>query len=138
MMNRSILLFLLLNLTALFAKGQHALIIEINHLHNSEGQVLLELQDEMKNVVKGLTGTIRNNSCLLTVDSLSTGTYAFKYFHDENKNNKLDTNVVGIPKEGYGFSNDAIGRFGPPAHEKMIFEFKKDTTIQCTPYYIFN
>ncbi len=34
------------------------------------------------------------------------GAYAITVIHDENMNGKLDTNWLGIPKEGYGFSND--------------------------------
>jgi uncharacterized protein (DUF2141 family) len=68
---------------------------------------------------------------------LKPGKYAFKYFHDENNNNKkMDTNVIGIPKEGYGFSNNAKGRFGPPDFKDTIFEIKNDTTIICTINYI--
>ena len=35
------------------------------------------------------------------------GKYALAVIHDENMNGKLDTNPIGIPKEGYGFSNNA-------------------------------
>ena len=38
-------------------------------------------------------------------------------FHDENGNGELDTNLVGIPSEGYGFANDPVIRFGPPDFE---------------------
>jgi uncharacterized protein (DUF2141 family) len=41
---------------------------------------------------------------------------------DSNKNEKLDTNFFGIPKEQFGFSNNAKGRFGPPSFESASFE----------------
>jgi uncharacterized protein (DUF2141 family) len=37
---------------------------------------------------------------------LAAGTYAVRVMHDENGNGKLDANLVGMPTEGYGFSND--------------------------------
>jgi uncharacterized protein (DUF2141 family) len=37
---------------------------------------------------------------------LPAGSYAVQVMHDENGNGKLDTNVMGIPVEGYGFSNN--------------------------------
>jgi uncharacterized protein (DUF2141 family) len=46
---------------------------------------------------------------------LETGEYGVSVYHDENGNGKLDTNVLGIPKEKYGFSNNASGLFGPPS-----------------------
>ncbi|MEK8015864.1 MAG: DUF2141 domain-containing protein [Candidatus Parabeggiatoa sp.] len=48
--------------------------------------------------------------------------YAIAAYHDANGNEKLDKNFFGIPKEGYGFSNNARGTFGPPSFEKAAFE----------------
>ena len=53
---------------------------------------------------------------------LPYGWYAVSVYHDENGNAKLDTNPLGIPKEAYGFSNDARGTFGPPEWDKVKFE----------------
>jgi uncharacterized protein (DUF2141 family) len=41
------------------------------------------------------------------------GDYAVAAFQDRNRNDKLDRHVLGMPKEPYGFSNDARGVFGP-------------------------
>ena len=45
---------------------------------------------------------------------LPPGQYAVSAYHDRNSNGKLDANLLGIPSEPYGFSNDAKGSFGPP------------------------
>lgn len=37
---------------------------------------------------------------------LPPGRYAVQVMHDANDNGKLDTNLVGMPTEGYGFSNN--------------------------------
>ncbi len=42
----------------------------------------------------------------LTFPDLAAGTYAVLVMQDENGNGKLDSNILGIPKEGYGFSNN--------------------------------
>jgi uncharacterized protein (DUF2141 family) len=44
-------------------------------------------------------------------------------FHDENSNSKLDTNFMGIPREGVGASNKAKGHFGPPKFHDASFPF---------------
>jgi uncharacterized protein (DUF2141 family) len=44
---------------------------------------------------------------------LPAGRFAVAVFHDENDNGELDTNLLGLPKEGYGFSRNATGSFGP-------------------------
>ena len=53
----------------------------------------------------------------IVVGDLSPGRYALAAFHDENDNGELDTNLIGIPSEGYGFGNDASAAFGPPDFE---------------------
>jgi uncharacterized protein (DUF2141 family) len=76
---------------------------------------------------------IINGEASLTIDSLQYGTYAIKVFHDENSNGEFDTNVLGIPSEDYGFSNNASGWFGPPRWEKAKFLFnEKDMTVQIS------
>jgi uncharacterized protein (DUF2141 family) len=44
-------------------------------------------------------------------------------FHDENSNGKLDTNLLGIPREGVSASNNAKGHFGPPKFDAAAFNF---------------
>lgn len=42
----------------------------------------------------------------LVFTDLAPGKYALRLMHDENDNGKLDANLVGMPTEGYGFSNN--------------------------------
>lgn len=49
------------------------------------------------------------------------GIYAVALFHDENANGHLDTNALGIPTEGYGFSNNPTLYFGPPDLSRVRF-----------------
>ena len=43
------------------------------------------------------------------------------FFIDANENKKLDKNFIGIPKEQYGFSNNAMGAFSAPTFEQAKF-----------------
>ena len=112
---------------------QYTLIIEISPLKNNNGQVLLALMDENKNIIKQIVAKIKEKKCTIEIQNLQPGKYAFKYFHDENKNRKLDTKIFVIPKEKYGFSNDAKGKFGPPPFKDMIFELKNNSKMICKP-----
>lgn len=58
---------------------------------------------------------------ILILSNMNYGKYGISIFHDENKNKKLDTGFLGIPKEPYGFSNDARGKFGPPHFNETLF-----------------
>ena len=127
------IIFLLSSFTSI---GQTTLTVHINELKNNKGQIVLDIQDENKNSVKAVFGKIENNSCTMRVENLKPGKYVFRYFHDENIDKELNTNLIGMPKEGFGFSNNAKGKFGPPKHEKTIFQIKSDTTLICIPIYL--
>ncbi len=47
----------------------------------------------------------------------------------------METNMVGKPIEGYGFSNNVTGKFGPPPFKKWLFEVKGDKKIKLMPVY---
>lgn len=47
--------------------------------------------------------------------------YAIALYHDENGNNGFDRNLIGLPQEGYGFSNDAPTSLGIPGFEAARF-----------------
>ncbi len=53
------------------------------------------------------------------------GSYAASVLHDENKDGELETGMLGIPKEGVGFSNDPRIIKGTPSFEKTRFEFNE-------------
>jgi len=115
--------------------SQNDLSIKITNLRSNKGRVLLYCFDKKKNNVEVASSNIVNNECEISIYNLSAGQYAFKYFHDENNNGTLDCNWMKIPKEGYGFSNNAKGAYGPPSFEKWLFEIKDNTKIICYPKY---
>ena len=136
MIKQFTLLIVSILLSTSVLKSNVTLTIEISKLKNSTGKILLELTDENKKVIKGISEEIKNNKCIIIIKNLKPGKYTFKYFHDENNNEELDTNWIGIPKEGFGFSNNAMGMFGPPSFEDTIFILKSDSTLKCNPRYI--
>jgi uncharacterized protein (DUF2141 family) len=56
-------------------------------------------------------------------EDIPPGTYALAVIHDENMNGKLDTNWLGIPTEGYGFSNDAQAVLQAPSFSAASFAY---------------
>jgi uncharacterized protein (DUF2141 family) len=54
---------------------------------------------------------------------IAPGTYALAVIHDENRDGELATNLLGMPQEGYGFSNDAKGTLGAPSFEAASFSY---------------
>jgi uncharacterized protein (DUF2141 family) len=130
----------LLMTLALFGPGvlfsQVKLTVEIANLKNSKGQVFFQLMDENQKELKGIKADIKNNTCTIEVTNLKPGKYGFRYFHDENGNGAMDKSMLGIPKEGFGFSNNAKATFGPPSFDKWVFNLKSATTMSCEPTYM--
>jgi len=58
------------------------------------------------------------------------GRYAVRLFHDVDGDGQLNANLMGIPTEPFGTSNDAPARFGPPAFEDAVFEVGRDGAVQ--------
>ena len=71
--------------------------------------------------------TVTTSTASLTFTELTPGDYALALFHDENTNNRLDT-VLGIPKEGFGFSRNPVVRFGAPRYDKTNIKLPAGVT----------
>ena len=117
------------------ARGK--LTIVVTGFSNEEGNCRFAL-DNSKSVYEredsvwiGKILPIVNKKVIVVIDSLGYGEYAVRVFHDENKNEEIDTNFLGIPTEDYGYSNDASDWFGPPSWDRAKFIFNKpEMTIE--------
>ncbi len=65
----------------------------------------------------GVTMRARAGSEGIGFLDLPPGRYAIIVFHDENDNGLLDKNLLGVPTEGYGFSNNANSFFSAPSFD---------------------
>ena len=105
------------------------LTVEIKGLTSANGQVYIALYDKaegwMKGGFKNVDTAAKKDRVTYEFKDLPAGEYAISLYHDENGNGKFDSNLVGMPIEPYGFSNDAMGNFGPPTFEQA--KFKLDT-----------
>lgn len=65
-------------------------------------------------------------SANITFENISPGKYAIAVFFDRNGDGKLDTNMLGIPKEKYGFSNNVYPAMRAARFSEAAFEVKGD------------
>jgi uncharacterized protein (DUF2141 family) len=68
---------------------------------------------------------IRKSQARCDFEDIPPGSYAMAVIDDEDMNDKLDTNWLGVPTEGYGFSNDATGVLGPPLFAAASFKYDR-------------
>jgi len=118
------------NLTLAQPSPENLIRVEIGGLRNDKGQVVCSIYssadgfpkigDKAVTIVKS---PISNGHAVCEFRGLKPGTHAVSVFHDENSNGKLDTNFMGIPREGVGASNNAKGHFGPPKFDAAKFSF---------------
>ncbi len=114
-------------------RGDISLEIKINNLESNKGPIYIRILDENENPVIVGTTTVINYSALISFDSISPGKYAIQFFHDENENKKMDFNLIGIPKEKFGSSNNVKPILGPPKFEKMLINLNQNRKIIIIP-----
>jgi uncharacterized protein (DUF2141 family) len=106
--------------TSMFA--QERLHVEVVNIKNDSGSIRVGLfdneKDFLKKTVVGESVLANGEKVNVVIENIPAGEYAISVIHDENDNEELDVNFLGIPKEGFGFGNDAKGSFGPPSFEK--------------------
>lgn len=112
----------------------NTLSIQIQGVRTRSGQIMIGLcseaeYDSGERCALGKIVPIRDIGQPIAIENVPDGTYSVKLFHDVNGNNRLDTNAMGIPREPYGFSNNARGRFGPAKFEDASFIINKATSI---------
>lgn len=125
---RKILFFVLISVTAMAQNP--VLKITIKGFENNKGNLMLEVLTPQKKPVKRLVYPITNKQVLVEINDLNTGQYSVRVFHDENDNKKLDTGMFGIPKEGWGMSNNVKAVLGPPDFNESLFWLKEDKTLE--------
>lgn len=118
-----------------YSLSQSRLAIEINEFRNDKGVLMLQLFDENHKVIAQEKVFIKYKKCSVNFLDLPSGKYGVRFFHDENLSGKMETNFVGKPIEGYGFSNNVTGKFGPPPFDKWLFVINLDKKIAMKPIY---
>lgn len=109
------------------------LTVKISGLKSNKGNILAGVYNSeigfLKNEYKGDVVEIKEKRATIIFKNIDAGEYAVSFIHDENKNNKMDTNFFGIPKEDYGCSNNAKSFMGPPKYEDAKFMLSENKTI---------
>jgi uncharacterized protein (DUF2141 family) len=72
---------------------------------------------------RGVIAPIRGGAANCVFTGVRPGTYAMAFFHAEHNETQLTTGMFGKPLQGYGFSNNATGSFGPPNFSAAAFRY---------------
>ena len=110
-------------------EGVEGIFVVVQSLRSANGLVTVELyNDDPEGFIKK-AGRLERRRVAVSDEETKVcfnvpkpGTYAVAIYHDENGNKKFDKNFIGLPTEGFGFSNNPKIFFGPPDHDEAAFE----------------
>jgi uncharacterized protein (DUF2141 family) len=112
------------------AAPENLIHVDIGGLRNDKGKVRCALfssaSDFPKHAERAVgqaAAVVADRHAVCEFPGVVPGTYAVSLVHDENSNGRLDTNFMGIPREGVGASNNAKGHFGPPKFDAASFRY---------------
>lgn len=112
-------------------RGAHLLNVSVPGVRAARGEVVVTIYpDDARRFLapKGKLARQRVKAEAPTTETCfylpEPGVYAIAVYHDANGDHDFNRNAVGMPTEGFGFSNDAPTKFGLPSFEQVRFRMK--------------
>ena len=111
------------------------LTIKISNIDKIQGEIKVGIFDSETHflkigyAIKNYSIKVQDNTATLIITDLPKGDYAVTLYHDENSDNKMNTNFIGIPKEPYGFSNNFAPKMSAPKFKDCKFTFLESKTL---------
>ncbi|WOK09557.1 DUF2141 domain-containing protein [Imperialibacter roseus] len=106
--------------------------ITVSGLRNDKGQVTMYVFDnaigfpeERERASQVVSETISNKESVFVLQ-VTPGDYAVTFLHDENLDGEMQYSWIGMPTEGFGFSNDPRVKLSAPSFDACRFRVTKD------------
>lgn len=102
--------------------------ITVTNINHTEGKIQLSLYNSEQSFIKKgmeyktMIRTVKSGTETFTFNDLPKGEYAVALYHDANSDGKCNTNLLGIPKEGYAFSRNFRPKLAAPKFEDAKFK----------------
>jgi uncharacterized protein (DUF2141 family) len=115
--------------------------VNIDNINSIEGQIQMIIYNTKENFLEDEKGfkllhfNINANKMSCLIENLPAGVYAVAILHDKDGDGKCAKNWLGVPTEGYGFSNNVVPKFAPPKFEDVNLTIDKDTSISIKLIY---
>lgn len=115
--------------------NSNSIALEIENLQSATGEVHVAIYDREEHFKKSLDPyrlkvlkVPSDGQLHLELEDIPYGRYALAVYHDENGNGDLDKNMLGIPKEPYGFSNNPRAKWSAPTYKETSFVLGPEPT----------
>jgi uncharacterized protein (DUF2141 family) len=104
--------------------------VTVTNIKGVKGNIMVGIFDSdekfLKEPLDARMAKANGDSITVVFENLKPGKYAVSVLHDANKNKDLDKNKLGIPREGFGFSNNVTGAMGPPSFQRAIIDLSPE------------
>ena len=120
------------------AQADSLLTVKVTGITSSEGHILLALYNKAEDWTKPQVAKYTRKApavkgaMLIEFAHLAPGEYAIAALHDADDSGEMTFSSFGLPKEGYGFSNDARSIFSAPDYEDCTFKFDRSGIISLS------
>ncbi len=111
------------------------LTVVVDNIKKADGEVIITIFNKQEDFLKKYYRLIsvpanEDGQVEAFFEGLPEGQYSVSVIHDENSNGELDKNLIGVPKEGFGFSNNKMGTFGPPSYKDCLVDVANKSEIK--------
>ncbi len=138
----SFIFSILINLSSAYYPQVEGIHVIVNGVNNQAGEIMVALFDSQEGFPLNAHRAFKLAKCpaqdgtvFLTIEKVPPGKYAIALFHDTNGDAILNTNVLGIPKEGYGVSNNIKNKFSAPSFQQAQFIHQDSTSLTISIHY---
>ena len=129
-------MMLLFTYTLVGQTAKESFSLKVTNIKNNIGHVIISIYDHEDSFpndgleIKKLIIPVKQESYVITEIDLPKGEYAIALLHDENNDGECNFNMLGIPTEGYGFSQNIRPLFSIPEFEETKFEVTEETSLE--------
>lgn len=122
-------------ISGFFSNDNPKLTVNVSNFESVKGTLVIGVFNSGKDflkegaAIKNYIFEVDGKSKQIIISDLPKGEYALSMYHDENSDGECNRNFLGIPKEGYGFSNNIKPKFSAPSFDECKFTLQKDTSL---------
>lgn len=127
--------------TSLINKNHGDLTIKVTGIKEISGRIKMGLYNSSQTFANSgqefrkAAVVVSKNTAIIVFKNLPEGEYAIAFYHDQNGDNDLNRNFIGLPKEGYGFSNNISPKLSVPSFDQTKFKFPELRSLEIKTIY---
>jgi uncharacterized protein (DUF2141 family) len=130
-----LLLILILLSCSLIVAQNHSLTVQVTNVKEKKGNIVISIFNNVKSFLKEgeefikKTIPVKEHTITITFVDLPSGYYSVALYHDENGDHVCNKNILGIPKEWFGFSKNFSPLLRAPRFDEIKILLQKNDTI---------